>query len=145
MGHCSHCGYDQRGLPSGWACPECGNRFLPGFAVGDINRWADGALLNLWSIAVLQLVGFVSLLLCYLFSGFTFSGGIMLGMVGTVYVVAGTVWYGAVLVSWVRRVLRPGFKNVTARRQVNLSRWLLCDAVLSVLPICLMAWWIGNP
>lgn len=140
VGHCPDCGYDQRGLPSGSACPECGGRFRLGRVVGDINRWAELRLLDLWSIAVLQTLGLAVATAGIVILPQARAGAVMLGMAAAVYLTAGTVWYAAVALASVRRIRRPGYKNILARRRADLTRWLGYDGVLVALPFVGLLW-----
>ena len=140
VGHCPDCGYDQRGLPSGSVCPECGGRFRLGRVVGDINRWAELRLLDLWSIAVLQAIGLAVATGSIVIMPHARAGAVMLGMAATVYLTAGTIWYAAVALGSIRRLRRPAYKNILARRRIALTRWLVYDGVLVVLPILGLLW-----
>lgn len=140
VGHCPDCGYDQRGLPSGSACPECGGQFLLGRVVGDINRWAELRVLDLWSIAVLQTVGLAVATAGLVMLPRARAGAVMLGMAAAVYIAAGTVWYVAVAVSFIRRIRRPAYKNILAHRRGDLTRWLGYDGVLVALPFVGLPW-----
>lgn len=137
VGHCPHCGYDQRGLPAGGRCPECGRRFWLGLVVGDINRWADGELLNLWSIGVLQLMGMTCLFLGAAAIRQTAAAGMIMIVAAVVYLTASTIWFGITLASVLFRKARPVFVNITDRRRAQLTTWLWCDAML-VVAACLL-------
>ena len=91
--------------------------------VVDINRWAELRVLDLWSIAVLQTLG-----------------AVMLGMAAAVYLTAGTVWYAVVAVASIRRIRRPAYENILARRRADLARWLGYDGVLVALPFVGLLW-----
>lgn len=121
-------------------CPECGGRFRLGRVVGDINRWAELRLLDLWSIAVLQTLGLGAATAGLLMLPRARAGAIMLGMAAVVYLTAGTIWYGAVAISSARRIRRPAYKNIIARRRTDLERWLIYNGVLVALPIFGLLW-----
>ncbi len=143
VGHCSHCGYDQRGLPAGSVCPECSHAFVPGQDVHEINRWADHALLRLWAVAVLQVIAMFSLVMCFLAARQTVPGGIMLAMISAVYSISACLWYGATATAFAYRAMRPVLKNLTQPRRERLVRWMIIDGVLTIIPIGLFVRMIG--
>lgn len=142
-GYCPQCGYDQRGRSDGAACPECGRWFARGAVLAEVNVWTDRTLLNLWSVAVLQIVGMGCGLAGLGLYRTIEVGGVMLGITAVVYLFAGSVWYGwlAVAASWQR--CGASYRNLSSKRRSSLRFWLLYDAVLVLLPIGWAAVWAG--
>ena len=135
IGHCPTCGYDQRGLPAGGRCPECGAPFWPGQVIGEVHRWADDALMGLWSVAVLQGVGGSCALLSAVAFRFSQPAAVMVAMAAAVYLLAGSIWYVTIAIDAAIRFRRPALKNMSAEMRRLLQRWLLIDAALVLVPM----------
>lgn len=142
VGHCPYCGYDQRGLPAGSPCPECGQVYWPGESVGEINRWADRLLLNLWSIAVLLIVSIVSGLTSFAAAS-SASASLLMMMISTAYIVAADAWYLLSIASFVARRFRPTFADLPIRKQASLGRWLVLNGALVAASILLVLLMLG--
>ena len=134
-GHCPHCGYDQRGLLPGTRCPECGASFWPGVASGEINRWADDAVLALCCVCIVLVAGFVSCGISVWVFARSQAPAVMLAMVGSLCLFVGAVWYVLIALSALRR--RAGFErlNLIRQRRARLRRWLLLDGLLLLVAV----------
>ena len=138
--YCPACGYDQRGLPVGTPCPECGGDCTPAVVLGAVNRWAEGALLDLWSIGVFQSVGAACALLAIIGIHRAEPAAMLLLITAGLYLPASAIWFVIVLVGYVRRRVRPVLRNISAQRRRRIRRWLIGDALLIALPP--MALWL---
>jgi hypothetical protein len=131
---CPRCGYDQRGLPAGHRCPECGHSCYPGAVLAEINQWVDRTLLNLWSICAMQAIGGACLVLGITALAAGQATGVIITIAAGFYVVSATTWFAATLIIAVWRCVRPAYLNVTAGRRATMRRWLALDAALCALP-----------
>ncbi len=139
VGHCPQCGYDQRGLPAGSPCPECGRVFWSGLVVGGINKWVDQTVLGLWSIAVLLIIGIGAGLTAVFIAERAPAAAMMMATAAAVYVIAGVAWYILTAAITLRRRLSPAYLNITPHRRQLLARWLVSDAVLLTVLLVLIA------
>ncbi len=142
--NCPECGYDQRGLPVGSRCPECGTSHLAGWAMAEVNQWADRTILNLWSICVMQSIGGACLLIGVIATTLGQSAAIPIVLTSAAYVITATLWYLFTLAFVVYRQRRPSFTNVTDSRRSSLRAWLAVDGLLCIAPVvaayALSAW-----
>ncbi len=132
-GLCPKCGYDQRGLPPGTSCPECGEVFWPGRVVSDVNRWTDRTLLDLWCITLLLVVSMAIRLLTIGLVSSSLAAGVMLETLLAVYQLAATVWFAVVVAFCMRRRLSPNYLNIAEHRRRKLVQWLAMDSLLVAL------------
>ena len=137
---CPACGYDQRGLPVGTPCPECGGDCTPAVVLGAVNRWAEGALLDLWSIGVFQSVGAACALLAVIGMRRGEPAAMLLFITAGLYLPASAVWFVMVLVGYVRRRARPVLRNISVQRRRRIRTWLIGDGLLIAFPP--LAWWL---
>ena len=127
--YCTHCGYDQRGLPLDSLCPECGASQAA--LAARINRWADLAVVDLWSVAMLQAMALVF--------GLAGWGLVALGHLSAVVVAAPSLlcvglasgWYVRIAVGFLRRRSSVNYRNLTRWRRRQLARWLILDLSLA--------------
>lgn len=131
---CPACGYDQRGLPVGTPCPECGGDCTPAVVLGAVNRWAEGALLDLWSIGVFQSVGAACALLAVVGIRRAEPAAILLFITAGLYLPASAIWFVVVLVGYLRRRVRPVMRNISVQRRRRIRDWLIGDALLIAFP-----------
>ncbi|MCH7701903.1 MAG: hypothetical protein IID37_09460 [Planctomycetes bacterium] len=137
---CPACGYDQRGLPVGTPCPECGGDCTPAVVLGAVNRWAEGALLDLWSIGVFQSVGAICALLAVIGIRRDEPAAMLLFITAGLYMPASAIWFVIVFVGYLRRRVRPVLRNISVQRRRRIRDWLIGDALLIALPP--MALWL---
>lgn len=102
-------------------------------AAGEINRWADTRLLDLWSISLLQTIGLICLGISLLAVAQGQYVALILGLTSGVYVVAAGVWFLLIGVGFLWRIRSPQFSMLGARRRRRLFRWILFDACLVFL------------
>jgi hypothetical protein len=133
--NCPQCGYDQRGLPLGSRCPECGTPYWVGAAMAQVNQWADRTILNLWSICVMQSIGGACLLIGGIAAALGQAAAIPIVLTSSAYVLTATLWYLVTLALFARRRRQPSFANVTDGRRASLRSWLAVDGLLCIMPI----------
>lgn len=131
---CPSCGYDQRGLAVGTPCPECGGDCTPAVVLGAVNRWAEGALLDLWSIGVFQSVGAACALLAVVGLRRTEPAAMLLFITAGLYMPASAIWFVIVLVGYFRRRVTPVLRNISVQRRRRIRNWLISDALLIAFP-----------
>ena len=131
---CPSCAYDQRGLPVGSPCPECGGDCTPAVVLGAVNRWAEGALLDLWSISVFQTVGAACALLAVIGIRRAEPAAALLFITAGLYMPASAIWFVVVLVGYLRRRVRPILLNISVKRRRRIHTWLIGDALLIAFP-----------
>ncbi len=136
---CPRCGYDLRAHPDQTRCPECGGSVTQSFVLGNISRWVDMSLLDLWSIAILQSTG----LFCMVFAILAVRAGqyvaVGLGLAAFFHLVVATCWYLALLVQAFGRLRTRSLHRIPRHRRRNLWGWYLLDsALVAVLPLVLL-------
>ncbi len=113
-------------------CPECGDDQAP-LQAAAANQWVDHALVDLWGIAVLMIVGWIIAGISWVFAA---SMHPMLGMMVAgvaLHMLGSMVWFAATAFRFFRQRRQPNFKNVATWRSSQLIRWLVFDLAL-VLP-----------
>jgi len=136
---CPNCGYDLRGHTTPACCPECGRTVHTGVALSEMMQWVDNRLLDLWSIAVMQIIGAIGcgVGLLALRSGMYVA--LLLTMFAGVCVTAGTLWLLGVAGGVAFRFRKPTMRVVPAPRRRQLIQWLTGDLSLTLLIVLLLS------
>lgn len=129
---CPACGYDLRGHPDHTRCSECGAEVHVSAAISDASRWLDQRMLDLWSIAVLQSVCAVAVVVSVIAIHQGQFVALLLGLMTGVGVVLSTLWFLAISPGVILRTREPFGLALGRRRVRRLRRWWLADAALTV-------------
>lgn len=127
---CPRCGYDLRGHLDPTRCPECGCNVHVGAAIGDMCRWVDLRLLDLWSIAVLMVVGGAAMALALLAIRQGHYVALMLGLLAGLCMSVAAMWFLAICAALAVRVRCPTIRTVGRGSRRSLWRWMLADGLL---------------
>ena len=130
---CPNCGYDLRAHMTPARCPECGRTVHIGVALSETMQWVDNRLLDLWSIAVMQLIGSVGAAVGLLAIRSGQYVALLLTMFAGVCVVTGTLWLATVGAGVGLRYRKPTMRVVPLARRRLLLKWLFGDLLLTLL------------
>jgi hypothetical protein len=104
--------------------------------MGEAIHWVDKKLLDLWSIAVLQVVGLTCGAMCAAAVQRGQALALVLGMASVLYVIGAGAWFACVVLAVLARGAGRGFQPAGPVRRARLVRWLISDAFLvAAMPV----------